>query len=104
MQRVTAVALVLLGSWFLVSFAMLDDYSLAAVTAWVQQPMNAIVLILGSVTLTYHSLLGIQVVIEDYVHGPALKVVSLLASKFVHIFLGLAAVLAVLNVALGGAL
>ena len=64
----------------------------------------SIVLLLGSVTLAYHSMLGLQVVIEDYVHGPALKVFSLILSKFVHVFLGLAAVLAVLNVALGGSL
>ena len=104
MQRVTAVALVLLGGWFLVSFAGLDGYSLEAVTGWVRRPMNAIVLLLGSVTLAYHSMLGLQVVIEDYVHGPALKVFSLILSKFVHVFLGIAAVLAVLNVALGGSL
>ena len=104
MQRVTAVALVLLGGWFLVSFAGLQGYSLGEVTAWVRRPMNAIVLLLGSVTLAYHSLLGIQVVIEDYVHGPALKVFSLILNKFAHAFLALAAVLAVLNVALGGSL
>ena len=104
MQRVTAVALVLLGGWFMVSFAGLSDYSLEAVTTWVRQPMNAIVLLLGSVTLAYHSMLGVQVVLEDYVHGPGLKVFSLILNKFVHVFLGLAAVLAVLNVALGGSL
>jgi succinate dehydrogenase / fumarate reductase membrane anchor subunit len=104
MQRVTAIALVLLGGWFLVSFAGLPGYSLEDVTAWVRYPMNAIVLLLGSVTLAYHSMLGVQVVIEDYVHGPGLKVFSLIVNKFVHIFLGLAAVLAVLNVALGGSL
>ena len=47
-------------------------------------------------------MLGVQVVIEDYVHGKGLKVVSLVLSKFVHVFLAIAAVLAVLSVALGG--
>ena len=71
--------------------------------AWVANPINAVMLLLLSITLTWHSMLGVQVVIEDYVHGPALKVVSLLLSKFAHVFLGFAAVFAILKVSLGDA-
>ena len=59
-------------------------------------------LLLFGVTLCWHSLLGIQVVIEDYVHGPALKIVSIVLSKFVHVFLAIAAAFAILKVFLGG--
>ena len=53
---------------------------------------------------SHGSALGIQVVIEDYVHGSGIKVIALILNKFIHVLLGVAAVLAVLNVALGGAL
>jgi hypothetical protein len=46
--------------------------------------------------------LGVQVVIEDYVHGPFIKIISLISNKFMHIFLAIAGVFAVLKIALGG--
>jgi succinate dehydrogenase / fumarate reductase membrane anchor subunit len=72
--------------------------------AWVREPMNALMLLLSGLTIAWHSALGVQVVIEDYVRGPALKVVSIILNKFVHLFLGAAAVFAVLKVALGAPL
>jgi succinate dehydrogenase / fumarate reductase membrane anchor subunit len=102
MQRVTAIALLILGVWFLVSFAGIDSYTEAELFAWVSSPFNAIMLLLSSITLAWHSMLGVQIVIEDYVHGPGLKVVSIILSKFAHVFLGLAAVLAILKIVLGG--
>ena len=102
MQRVTAIALLILGIWFLISFARIDQYSESELHAWVASPMNAIMLLLASITLAWHSMLGVQIVIEDYVHGPGLKVVSIILSKFAHVFLGLAAVVAILKIVLGG--
>jgi succinate dehydrogenase / fumarate reductase membrane anchor subunit len=102
MQRVTAIALLILGAWFLISLAALDTYSESDMYAWVASPFNAIMLLLASITLVWHSMLGIQIIIEDYVHGPGLKVVSIILSKFVHVFMGVAAVLAILKVVLGG--
>jgi succinate dehydrogenase / fumarate reductase membrane anchor subunit len=61
-------------------------------------------LILASITLAWHSTLGVQVIVEDYVHGPLLKVSALLLNKFLHVFLAAAAVLAVLKIALGDSL
>lgn len=104
MQRVTAIALLILGPWFLISLAQLDSYSRVDVYAWVGNPFNAVMLLLASMTLAWHSALGIQVVIEDYVHGPAMKIVSLILSKFAHVFLVVAAMLAVLKVVLGDSL
>jgi succinate dehydrogenase / fumarate reductase membrane anchor subunit len=102
-QRVTAVALLILGLWFAFSIAGLDDFEQPAVAAWAASPFNAIMLLLLAVTLAWHSMLGVQVVIEDYVHGPALKVFSIVLSKFVHVFLAIAAAFAVLKIFLGGA-
>ena len=101
-QRLTAVALLILGVSFLISFAGIEDFSQATVAAWVARPSNAILLLLLSVTLAWHSSLGVQVVIEDYIHRPGLKVISLIFNKFIHAVLAVAAVLAVLNVLFGG--
>lgn len=100
-QRVSAVALVVLGGWFLVSIMRLDSFAHAAMLDWAGEPFNCVMLLLLSVTLAWHSALGVQVVLEDYVHGPFLKVVSLLLNRFAHVFLAIAAVVAVLTIALG---
>lgn len=102
-QRVSAVALLILGSWFLYSIMRIDSFTHAAMLAWVGRPFNSVMLLLLSVTLAWHSALGVQVVLEDYVHGPFLKVVSLVANRFAHVFLAIAAVVAVLTITLGGA-
>ena len=102
-QRVTAVALLLLGGWFIVSLLLLDGFSHASVAAWASRPFNGVMLLLLSVTLAWHSALGVQVVLEDYVHGPFVKVASLLVNRFAHAFLAIAAVVAVLRLVLGDA-
>jgi succinate dehydrogenase / fumarate reductase membrane anchor subunit len=104
-QRTTAVALVPLGLWFLVSFLSLvagGDTSHAAVTAWIASPLHTVLLVLLVPTAAWHSVLGVQVVVEDYVHLEWLKLASLLASKFVHVLLAAGGTYAVLRIALAG--
>ena len=100
-QRVSAIALLLLGGWFLYSIMRLDSFAHAAMLGWAGRPFNSVMLVSLSVTLAWHSALGVQVVLEDYVHGPFIKVVSLLANRFAHAFLAIAAVVAILTIALG---
>jgi len=100
-QRLSAIALLLLGLWFVVMLATATDFSHAAVVAEIGRPLNAILLLLLAVTLAYHSYLGVQVVIEDYVHAPGIKVVSLILSRFAHVLLAVAAVYAILKIGLG---
>lgn len=100
-QRVSAVALLLLGLWFASFLATAPGFSHTEVVAAVGTPLNSILLLLLSVTLAYHSYLGVQVVIEDYVHAPGLKVVALLLSRFAHVLLAVAAVYAILKIGLG---
>jgi succinate dehydrogenase / fumarate reductase membrane anchor subunit len=102
-QRVSAVALLILGGWFLYSLMRIDSFTHAAMVEWVGRPFNSVMLLLLSVTLAWHSALGVQVVLEDYVHGPFLKVVSLVANRFAHAFLAIVAVVSILTTALGGA-
>jgi len=99
-QRLTAIALVLLGGWFLLALMQIGDFGYEAVRNWIGRPVTSILLLLLSATLAYHSLLGVQVVIEDYVHGP-LKIVSLVLSKFAHAAVAATAAFAVLKIAFG---
>lgn len=102
-QRVSAVSNALLGIWFLASISMLDSLARAELLAWIAEPVNSILLALLTLSLARHSSLGVQVVIEDYVHGPFIKVVSLIAIKFAHLLVAVAAIFAILKIAFGGA-
>ncbi len=66
-QRLTAVALLPLGLWLVAASVGLNDFGHASVVEWMQAPMNSVLLLLTVLTLTYHSALGVQMVIEDYV-------------------------------------
>lgn len=102
-QRVSALSNALLGCWFLVSLLQLDDLGRGTLTAWLAQPLNSILLALLTLSLARHSSLGVQVVIEDYVHAPFLKLMTLIASKFAHLLVAAAAIFAILKIAFGGA-
>ncbi len=99
-QRVSAIALIFLGIWFAFLLATMSGFSHAEAVTAIGRPINSVLLLLLSATLGYHSYLGIQVVIEDYVHGPGLKLLTLLFSRFVHVALVAAAVFAVLKIGL----
>lgn len=100
-QRATAIALFFLGLYF-VGFAIsLIGADFAAARAAVAHPFNAVLLIAFLVTSFWHAQLGLQVIIEDYVHAPILAVTSQLAVRFVCVLATLAGVLAVLRIALG---
>jgi succinate dehydrogenase / fumarate reductase membrane anchor subunit len=100
-QRVSGAAMVFLGLWFAWSLATMPGFGHAEAVAFIGQPVNALLLLLLSVTMAYHSYLGIQVVIEDYVHGHGLKIASLVLSRFAHVVLAVAAVFAILKLGIG---
>lgn len=102
-QRVSAVALLILGLWFMFSLITLNvaGFEYAAIADWAGRTSNSIMLILLVLTLGYHSDLGVQVIIEDYVHGATIKVVTLILSKFAHVVVALGSVFAVLKLAFG---
>lgn len=99
-QRVTAVALIPLVLWFVYSIAQLPSGDYEAVRWWVHAPSVAVALVLFISCVLYHSLLGVQVVIEDYVAGEGAKIVALLLSKFAHVVAAVAGIFAVLKIAL----
>ena len=101
-QRVTAVALVPLTLWFAVSMIKMTGAAHSDAIAWVQSPFNAIMLLLLIIATFHHMQLGLQVVIEDYIHSEGTKLVLLLAQKLVSFALAIAAGFAVLKIAFGG--
>ena len=103
MQRMSAVALALLGIWLVVALVTLPDLGYRAVRAWLAAPLNGLLMALAVLAAAYHSWLGVCVVIEDYVPNSARKVASLLVAQFLHIAVGAGALFAVLKVALGSA-
>ena len=100
-QRLTAVALLPLGLWFAYALLTLPGFDYASVVAWVRQPVTSVLLISMVVAIAYHSKLGVQVVVEDYVQGSGLRAATLMASTLAHVGLTIAAVFAVLKVAFG---
>ncbi len=98
-QRLTAVALVPLTLWFAVSLVTLPGLDFYTVNAWVADPLHALLLALLVVALVYHSSLGTQVVAEDYIHAPAVRVAVLVLLRLGHFALGAAGVLAVVLIA-----
>jgi succinate dehydrogenase / fumarate reductase membrane anchor subunit len=99
MQRLTAVSLIPLGLWFALSLLAMSDFEYQTVVTWLQRPVSSILLIITVLVVSYHSYLGVQVVIEDYVHTASLKILALLASAFAHFGLSVAALFAILKVA-----
>lgn len=99
-QRLTAVALVPLSLWFLLSFFALPALDYFTVRDWLAAPWHSVGALLLVVTLVWHSSLGVQVVIEDYVHHPGLKLATLVLVKFFHVALGFAGAFAVLKSAI----
>ena len=95
-QRLTALALIPLGVWFCASVIAMTGADYATVAAWASSPVVAGLLILLLATTFYHAALGLQVVIEDYVHHEMTKLLLILAVKAVSLVLALTAVLSVL--------
>ncbi|MEQ8289247.1 MAG: succinate dehydrogenase, hydrophobic membrane anchor protein [Gammaproteobacteria bacterium] len=100
-QRLTALILVPLTLWFVFSLVSVTGADHATVSAWLQDPFNAVLMLLFVLALYYHAALGVQVVIEDYIESQWQKIGSLVLVKFLAWFAGLASVLAVLKVYLG---
>ena len=101
-QRFSAIALIPLNLWFIFSLVSMGNAPYQGVVAWVENPLSATLLILLVVLNLYHMFLGLQVVLEDYVHCKVIKFSSLIALKIGCIFLGAITILAVLDIVLGG--
>ena len=98
LQRISAIAMVPLVIWFTSSLMLILMGSYEQSIEWLQSPFNATGLILLFGTLYFHAALGLQVVIEDYVHHEGLKIVSLILIKLIALVLGVLSILCVLKI------
>ena len=101
LQRITAVALVPLGLWFVIAIIRLLGADVDDVRDWVGNPLPAILLVLLLIATFYHAALGLQVVIEDYVHAELTKLGLLVVVRLACFALGVAGIFAVVSMAVG---
>ena len=99
-QRTSAVALIPLSIWFVVSGLSLVGANLAEVLVFLGEPLNAILMFLFLFAALYHMALGLQVIIEDYVHGERLKWLCLMLNRYFALGVGFAAGFSLLKIAL----
>ena len=102
-QRLSAVALVPLSLWFVIALLGHVGAPHAEVVAWVASPLVTVLLLALIAATFYHAELGLQVVIEDYVHGEFTKMALLVLMKLALAFGGLLGVVAVLKISFGSA-
>jgi succinate dehydrogenase / fumarate reductase membrane anchor subunit len=100
-QRLTAVALVPLGIAFVVMMIALLGSDYDGARAALAHPVAAALWILFTVALFHHAQLGLQVVVEDYVHSRGLKIAAIIAVKFAAMALGATCIVSVLRVSAG---
>jgi succinate dehydrogenase / fumarate reductase membrane anchor subunit len=102
-QRVTAVALVVLLTLFIVIIAMLNGEPYENVVETLSSPLVALIMLAGILLTVVHMRVGMQVIIEDYVHNEMLKLAILIANWLFSWGVGIVAAFAVLKIAFGGA-
>jgi succinate dehydrogenase / fumarate reductase membrane anchor subunit len=100
-QRVTAIALVPLTLWLVLSLLMLPGLEYDTVRAWASMPSTGFLASLLVAVMTYHSYLGTHVIVEDYVHSTGPKIIGLLLLRFAYVLSGGACIFAILRVAFG---
>lgn len=100
-QRITALALVPLALWFVISLIELVGADFDTVQDWVGRPLPAILLVLLFIATFYHAALGLQVVIEDYIHGELARLGLVILTRLACVALAVAGIVAVLTLALG---
>jgi succinate dehydrogenase / fumarate reductase membrane anchor subunit len=101
MERVSAVALVPLTLWFVASIIAHTGSDYDTFIAWLRTPLANVLMILLVIALFYHTALGLQVVIEDYVHSGT-KFAALVAVRLGCFALAAAGIVSALRIALGG--
>jgi succinate dehydrogenase membrane anchor subunit len=99
-QRVSAVALLPLTLWFFWSLLLLPNLDHATLRTWLSVPLSALLAVLLVAVTAYHSYLGTNVVVEDYVHAHATKLFLVVLLRFLYVLCAGAGIFAILRIAL----
>ena len=102
MQRITAIALIPLTVWLVASLVAVGAADHAQTVHWIRSPAVSVALLLAIAALFHHAQLGVQVIIEDYVHVEWMKLAALIALKLLAVAIAALAAFSVLRIALGG--
>ena len=96
--RATAIAAIPLCIWFIYSIVDLVGADYATFTAWLKNPVNAVLLIVTIIVSFYHAMLGVHEILEDYVHQPTLLKVSMKLKALAFIVVGTVCVYSIVKV------
>ena len=99
LQRVTAIALIPLTLWVVFSLASLIGQDYRTVKIWFTLPHHTVLSVLFIVTAAYHASLGLQVIVEDYIHHLGIKQAVLITLRFLLIMLGTLCTIVLLRLA-----
>jgi succinate dehydrogenase / fumarate reductase membrane anchor subunit len=97
-QRLTAVILVPITLWFTISLFQLSSLDYSGVLSWINSTINAVLLLVFIINAYYHAILGVRVVIEDYIHSEWQKIACLILVNILVLLAGLVAILAVFKI------
>ena len=103
LERLTSASTLLLFIWLLVSLLRLSALDYGTVTEWLASPVNAVVMLLLVVSTFWHVKLGMQVIIEDYVHEDGNKLALIILLNFAVVAAAALASVAILKIAFAGA-
>jgi succinate dehydrogenase / fumarate reductase, membrane anchor subunit len=102
LERLTAIATLVLLVWLVVSLVRLPDLDHRTVAEWLASPLAAVPMLLLILGMFWHLKMGLQVVVEDYVHTDGPKLASITLINFLSLFGAALAIFAVLKIAFGG--
>jgi succinate dehydrogenase / fumarate reductase membrane anchor subunit len=102
MQRITAITLIPLSLWMVSFTERLLDATHQEIIIWLSGPLDTILAIAWVIAAFYHAALGLQVVIEDYVHAEWIKISSIWAVKLTFLLFALAAIVAIFRISMIG--
>jgi succinate dehydrogenase / fumarate reductase membrane anchor subunit len=102
LERLTSVSTLLLFIWLIASLLRLPALDQGSVVAWLASPLAAVPMLLLIVSTFWHLKLGLQVVVEDYVHEEGLRLFSIVLLNFFTIAGAALAIFALLKIAFGG--
>lgn len=103
-ERVSALALIPLTLWAVYAAIHLAPLPRGLALMWLEDPLNAVLMVLTFLVTFWHMHSGLRVVIEDYVDTIVPRSVSLIANLFICVLAGGLAIFSILKIAFGGAL